>query len=234
MKKIKIFLISILLGILLFAGLCFWAYTSPTGDVAVQKEGFRPVQDDPIAARFAPYFIESDAKNPMIALYYRAAWAKDGTVLLAYHPVWPYEKNEEGKGFNAFLSRNVYTGGLSLQKIMYGKGDVELISSPLSPDLKPLKVSYERPENYSLESFSVKHKTVELEYPLDKERLVFTVASWNHLFELLNEVPGSNLVSLKPEYFSRSLWEEYSMVKKSETRILKDRAHEEWEIEAVR
>lgn len=224
----------------LFAVLLAAAYFLPTDGGSPYPSGFTPIRDDTLAARFAPVFIEGDAVNPVRSLYYRAARSDDGSILIAYHPVWAYEKNETGTGAGPILSRWVYTGGLSLQRLMFGKGDVETIAVRLDSNLAPVTVWYEYPASYSVNDFSVRHATREAAYPAGGERLAFAVVSWNHLFDLAETADSGTANSaaaaepavvsnLVPEYFSDALWTEYAMVKTRQTRIRKNRAHYPWE-----
>lgn len=221
--------VLLLIVIVLFA----MAYFVPTDNGSPFPEGFTPIRDDALAAYYAPAYIESDTKNPIRSLYYRAAQAEDLSVFIAYHPVWAYEKNETGTGLGPFLSRWVYTGGLCLQQLMFGKGDVETIAIRLDADLVPVSVWYEYPEAYNVDDFFVRHKTIEASYPPNAERLAFAVISWNHLFDLATSADGVT-ASLTPQYFTDSLWTEYAMVKTRQTRIQKNRAHYPWERLAVK
>ena len=104
-----------------------------------------------------------------------------GILHIAYHPVWTRERNDT-KAWGPFLSRWLYTGGLSLQRAMFGIGDIESIGLTINPENKEItKVEYETAANYNPVNFSVKHLNVDKE-GLFKSPLHFMVISWNHLF----------------------------------------------------
>lgn len=193
--------------------------------------GFTPVRDDEAARRFAPGFISNDDFGFPHACWYRAARDKKGNLHLAYHPVWEYERNNAG-GLMPFLSRILYTGGLSIQRFMFGKGDVEVISAIISPEGKIIALEYERPKNYNPSTFIVEHETQKIEKTIE-HMPTFRVASWNHLFEIATEdthkKTGERTWHCNPEYFTDDLWNEYTMVRLKETRLRKSRAHLPWE-----
>jgi hypothetical protein len=69
-----------------------------------------------------------------------------------------------------------------------------------------------------------------------KHHLVFDVISWNHLFALApdNDITATaNLISLEPAYFTEELWQNYTMVKKQEKILSRNRAHQDYEREFV-
>lgn len=236
MKKSTIVRLTLLSVLMIFVVLFFWVYLTPVEAAHQYPSGFTPIQDDALASRFVPVIISDDVKNPIIAIYYRAAKADDGSVFIAYHPAWAYEKNEKGTGFMPFLSRYVYTGGLSLQHLMFGKGDIEVITITLNSALQMVSLKYERPDAYSAESFSVKHVTVETSVPEGIERPLFKVTSWNHLFVLDGFASAETARAVSPvqlSYFSDTLWQSYSMVKERQTKIQKNRAHEKWELRSA-
>jgi len=72
-----------------------------------------------------------------IAVKYRAARRSDGIVFIGYHFIWEREENP-APGLGPALSRALYTGGLSLQRLMFGKGDVELVIVELEADDRAL------------------------------------------------------------------------------------------------
>ncbi|MEM7180709.1 MAG: hypothetical protein AAF518_07340 [Spirochaetota bacterium] len=193
--------------------------------------GFSPIRDDSFAEKYRPFLLLADKEIPPEKLLYRASKDAQGNIHLAYHFVWAKEENTHS-GFYPFLSRNLYTGGLSLQKVLFGKEDVELISLVMSPTREILQVTYEIPENYSPSDFSVKHRTVtekdNLSFPL-----VFQVISWNHLVKRIPSPAKKQLFSLPVRYFDRELWREYSMVKDSESTFNRHRAHRLYEREGA-
>lgn len=197
--------------------------------------GFSPIKNDELARKFSPLLIPKNEYGLPKALYYRASKDDSDNIHLTYHFVWDNEENT-GSGLKPFLSRWIYTGGLSIQKIMYGKKDLEIVAFTLNPNEEIIKVVYETAENYNDGDFSVKHKTIVLEGKFEP-RLVFEVISWNHLFNKIdkseNELDGQVML-LNPEYFSEELWKEYEIVKEEETILKKNRAHQIYEREYVK
>lgn len=139
------------------------------------------------------------------------------------------------------LSRNIYTGGLKIQRFMYGKEDVEVVEVKLNPKKELVRIQYETAENYNPKSFGVEHKNVTLE-GVDLEAykigdLAFRVMSWNHLFELKKiddlDINEKEIVDIELNYFKNEEWEEYKISKKINTLLKKDRAHYEYEREFI-
>jgi len=82
------------------------------------------------------------------------------------------------------LSRILYTGGLSLQGLMFGPGDIEAVALAIDPvGWKVVEIDYETAADYNPSAFSVKHKAVSLTGSFALP-IRFKVISWNHLFEL--------------------------------------------------
>ncbi len=199
--------------------------------------GFTPARDDDAARRFAPSLISNDDFGFPHACLYRAARDGKGNLHLAYHPVWEYERNNAG-GLMPFLSRILYTGGLSIQRFMFGKGDVEVISAIISSQGKIISIEFERPKDYNPATFTVAHQTVRLQETFN-QMPVFRVSSWNHLFEIEQgdgnaAKENEKLWRCNPEYFTEDLWNQYTMVRLKETRLRKSRAHLPWERAAVK
>ncbi len=204
-----------------------------------QEKGLANFRDDDLAQRYALVIVQDDSipAKPE-RLLYRMARGKhenDGEILkIAYHVVWPFEKDSR-KGFYSWWTRVTYTGGLKLQKIIYGPGDVEGIELTVDAESgKIIKVVYETADWD--EKGRVIHVPMEetgAEIPSDHQ-LVFRVVSWNHMFDLISEseVKEEPRYELVPEYFSEELWHYYSMTKKKQTPLKRDRAHFEWEVEA--
>lgn len=200
---------------------------------------FAPLKDDALAARYAPVLVPSPDYGDPVALFYRASKDAQGNTYLTYHFLWEYERNDAG-GCMPMLSRNIYTGGLGLQRTMFGPGDLELVSMQIDPAGRVYAVHYETAENYDASNFGVKHKRIsrlavggEISGPY-----LFEVISWNHLFaaremESLSEAERANLVRLTPQYFREELWRKYEMYKPEESFFSRNRAHEEYEREAV-
>ena len=220
------------IGAVAFLALLFWAAgLIPTGKKETPPAGYTPIRDDTLAAAFLPAFDCPPEFGPIIAVYYRAARDASGTLHIAYHPVWTREWND-AKDWGPALSRILYTGGLSLQRAMFGKGDIESVG--LSIDRqggKILEVDYETAANYNPASFSVKHQNIVRKGPLDPP-LRFKVVSWNHLFSLEEGAgvpPAGSAAAPTLAYFTPQLWAEYAIWKNPETLVRKDRAHFIWE-----
>ncbi|MCB1314802.1 MAG: hypothetical protein KDK27_02555 [Leptospiraceae bacterium] len=200
-------------------------------------DGYEPIRDDALARRYAPELLIGPEYTPPEALYYRASRDTSNHIHIAYHYVWPYERND-ADGWLPWLNRMVYTGGLGIQGTMFGKGDVEVIALEIDADGELRVVQYETADNYHPSDFSVQHKTVRMQAGEFEEPLIFEVISWNHLFDYryagdLDPETENQFIKLKPEYFTPELWAEYSMVKAEETRISRNRAHLEFEREYV-
>ena len=201
----------------------------PTRHNAATAPGFEPLRDDALAARFAPVVVSGAFERP-VRLLYRAARDAAGRIRIVYHFVWEYERNS-GPGFGPFMSRWIYTGGLGLQGIMFGKGDIETVSLVIGRGGAVEELAYETAENYDPRDFGVRHRTVRVRAP---EALpgALRVMSWNHLFEpLVTESEGASgsRAKLRCEYFTEALWKEYTMFKPVETFFRRSRAHEPFE-----
>jgi len=237
--------------------LCFVLYY-PTEKKESPPTGYAPLRDDELAAHFRPVFDCPSEFGPILALYYRAAIDDSGIIHIAYHPVWERERND-AKGIEPFLSRILYTGGLSLQGLMFGPGDIEAVALAIDPvGWKIVEIDYETAADYDPSAFSVKHEVVSLTGSFALP-IRFKVISWNHLFELEGRgasqdeafvapapvldstmslstaVPTSPAASSDfiPEtrlsYFTPELWDKYGIWKNPETILRKDRAHFIWE-----
>ncbi|MCE9501373.1 MAG: hypothetical protein K8R21_12875 [Leptospira sp.] len=190
-------------------------------------DGFTPFRDDLFAKKYSPAVLKSTEFGNPIRLLYRAARDNSGQAHITYHYIWEKEENISD-GFGPFLSRNIYTGGLSLQKIIFGKNDIEIVSLLINRNGKIASMEYETAENYNPKNFSVKHKTIEINMNIPSA-FFFRVISWNHLFDLVdngnNPLPGrKDLNDLLPEYFTEKLWNEFEMFKENETFFKRSRA----------
>jgi hypothetical protein len=222
---ITVAIVGLLAAIMAFIALV------PTGPRMEAPTGYEPFRDDALAAKYRPAFECPAEFGPILALYYRAARDGSGLVHIAYHPVWARERND-APGFKPALSRSLYTGGLSLQRLMFGKGDIESVGLTLDPKSGDVvEVAYETAAGYNPSDFSVKHESVVVKGPLSLP-IGFRVVSWNHLFSLekAGGAPLAGSASAIPlSYFTPEIWREYGMWKDPETRLRKDRAHFEWE-----
>ncbi len=194
---------------------------------------FVPVKDDALAKKYAPLLEAGSPHGDPYALYYRASKDEKGNTHITYHYIWEKEENN-GPGLGSCLSRNLYTGGLKMQKSMFGKGDVELLSFIVDPAGNIQFVEFETAENYDAKNFSVIHQHAERK-GLHKEPVLFKVISWNHLFDYVkdNADSSTNVIRLTPVYFGEKLWREYGMVKESESFFRRNRAHKNYEKEFV-
>ena len=183
-------------------------------------DGYVPIRDDALASHFTPRIVPGNYDVPERILYRMSVENLEdigsenhpekndnGRIFIAYFFVWAYERNDHS-GFLPFLSRNLYTGGLSIQKFMFGPGDIEVITIVLeqlpdrqrfasahghqsgrNPDAYRIKeLHFETAENYDPESFGVKHKQILLkadDFPSMTfiPPPVFQVKSWNHMFD---------------------------------------------------
>ena len=196
---------------------------------------FTPFQDDLMAKKYAPQVLSSEQYSNPVALLYRASRHDTGSTHITYHFVWDKEENT-GSGWKPFLNRWIYTGGLGLQRTMFGKGDIERVSLVINQSGGVTQVNFETAENYSDSDFGVRHKTVVLEGTF-KIPFLFEVVSWNHLFKWVDKERSTTLkaapVVLTPSYFTQALWQEFEMVKAKEKPLSKSRAHQLYEREFV-
>lgn len=199
------------------------------------EEEFKMFRDDALAALYAPLIVQPDSipAEPEMILYRMARSNDGGKIVMAFHVVWPFEKDNR-KGFYPWWTRVTYTGGLKLQKVIYGPGDVEAVEIVL--DRKSNKIINVRYETADWDQKGgVIHVHVEkngCELPSQSNRLVFRVVSWNHMFDLIEESDiksGEKLFDLPVGYFSHEDWNYYGMTKKKQTWLKRDRAHFEWE-----
>lgn len=202
--------------------------------------GYEPIKNDVLANEFKPIIVSNNEFRIPYKMVYRASVDDENNTYIAYHVFWDREVNLTN-GIMPFLSRNIYTGGLKIQKLMYGKEDVEVIEIKLNPNKEVVRVQYETAENYNPNNFAVEHKNVMLEgndlETYKSENVVFEVVSWNHLFDLKTiddlEMNDKEKVDIEVEYFDSEEWEEYEMSKKINTILKKDRAHYGYEREFV-
>lgn len=223
------------------AALVLFVALWPMGKREAPPAGFLPLRDDALAARWCPILESEPAFGRPLAIYYRISRDGEGRTRIAYHPAWAREANR-GPGWGPFLSRALYTGGLSLQRAMFGRGDIETIGLDISPQGRLLEVEYERARDYDPAAFSVTHEKVLDKGPFTLP-LRLKVMSWNHLFAREAEASPAPALEIwaagdaapagaRPlplAYFSSELWASYAMWKNPETLLRKDRAHFPWE-----
>lgn len=232
-KSTKLAIVFGIIAILIVL-LCVIVYY-PTGKKEAPPTGYTPIRDDELAARYMPVFDCPAEFGPILAVYYRAAKDETGVIHIAYHPLWARERNDT-KAWGPFLSRCLYTGGLSLQRAMFGIGDIESIGLAIDPASGEVtEVDYETAADYTPLSFGVKHVKITKKGPFPFP-LRFRVVSWNHLFSLEEEALASlkkSTYDIPPSYFTSELWTKYAIWKNPETILRKDRAHFVWERGAV-
>jgi len=212
--------IFIVLGII-----AFWVLR-PIKETDFSTAGFTPVRNDALAQKFAPIIIGHDLYGAPERLLYRMALDGRGETFIAYHPFYSHEENPH-KGFGAFMSRVIYTGGLRLKDIMFGAADIEMIEVVLDKAGKPTLLAYEDADRYYPSAFSVKHMAKSVKNP--HPPFCFTTPTWNHMFALAEASQCAGKKPLKAEYFSEKEWAQYSMVKKTEAILRRNRMHRVYE-----
>jgi len=220
--------------LLLLIGSLVIALNQTVRENSMDVPGFVPIKDDALASRYAPRLLLNDRYGNPQEMLYRASKDDAGNIHITYHPIWAKEENT-GSGWKPFLSRWLYTGGLRLQRVMFGVKDIEGVSLVITPKGEVVRALYETADQYSDSDFGVKHKPVVIDGKVNS-RLVFEVMSWNHLFRLVEQDEASlkgKLVALEPHYFTQALWLEYTMVKAEEKTLSKNRAHQVYEREFV-
>ncbi|HBS04704.1 MAG TPA: hypothetical protein DEA96_07060 [Leptospiraceae bacterium] len=241
---------------LLIAGSYLCSLKNHTAEIA----GFHPARNDSLAKTFAPGLRAGEYGIPE-RLLYRMSEASDGSIHIAYFFVWPYERNDS-PGIMPWLSRTLYTDGLSLQGILFGPGDVEVIylvlernSGGPADGYRIKSMEFETAGDYDPRDFGVSHLPVQYTFPLESasdlraahgpnsdflsfpgsRHLIFRVISWNHMFEWepASRAGAEETVSLRPEYFSEEDWNHFGMFKPVESIVSRNRAHPEFAREAV-
>ena len=183
--------------------------------------------------RYRPVIVQEDdiPAKPEAMLFRVATDEECATLKLAYHVVWPYEEDPR-TGFWPAVTRATYTGGLKLQKLIYGPGDTEVIEIHVDIETGDIKrVRYETAE-YDKKGNVVHVEVIKegAEAP-EGPTLAFKVISWNHLFDMMDEVPddGDGVYRFAPGPFTDELWDRYKMTKKHESPLRRDRDHPDWE-----
>ena len=221
--KKKNFFLIILIGITIILLLLIFI---PTKTNSTDIGNYTIIRDDDLAIKFAPIIYTNNEFEIPKKLYYRAAFDEHENYHIAYHILWDREINKT-KGFMPFFNKCLYTNGLKIQSLMYGKGDIEVIEVILDKNKSPKTLTYETCKNYNPKDFSVEHSKVSIDKPINSP-FKFEVISWNHLFNYIsNDQSNDNLneVTLKPEYFTEQLWTNFEMFKVKETFFKKNRAH---------
>lgn len=231
MKKTLKF-IGILLGTLIIVALLM-ARFYPLKTYKVEAEGWTPLIDEALALKHQPIIYTDEAYGMPESIRYRAAKNENGHTHIAYHIFWAGERNPH-TGFYPFLNRWLYTGGLSLQKTMFGKGDIEVIEIVLDESGHVMACNYETAKAYDPSAFSVSHEWVQASGETYVKDMAFEVISWNHLFDLKSISEMENHANLKKAnleltYFDQETWEAYEMFKATNTALKKNRAHFDYE-----
>lgn len=231
MKKI-LKITGIGLGILFVLGLIL-ARFYPLAKYEVEAKGWTPLMDEALALKHQPIIYVDEAYGQPEGMAYRAAKNDVGEIHIAYHVFWAGESNPH-EGFYPFLNRWLYTGGLSLQKTMFGKGDIEVIEIVLNEAGQVLECNYETAISYDPSAFSVSHEWVTVKGEDYVKGMAFEVISWNHLFDLkaiseMENQGASKKIDLELKYFDQETWEAYEMFKATNTALKKNRAHFEYE-----
>ena len=225
----------VLTALILMAGSLAVSLNRTVKETQMDIPGFTPVKDDQFAAKYAPRVLRNEKYGNPFALYYRASKNESGNIHVTYHYIWEREVNL-GSGWRPFMSRWLYTGGLGIQKITFGKGDIEQVSLIVNPRGEVIQLLFETAESYSDSDFGVRHKTIKLDGKF-RNHQVFDVISWNHLFRLMEndefELKDKLLPLRTPSYFTEALWQGYTMVKREEKLLSKNRAHLPYEREYV-
>ncbi|MCS6985527.1 MAG: hypothetical protein NZM25_10445 [Leptospiraceae bacterium] len=197
----------------------FAAFANKQDSDFFREQALKPVRDDSFAQKFCPQIKAHPQYGSPYRMLYRLGIDNSGGFYLACHPVYEKEENPH-EGFLPLLSRLVYTGGLSLQKIIFGPEDVELIEVRINQKGEIYHIGYEDAENYNPTSFSVKHRPLTLLG--GKPPLCFGIRSWNHM---VYPLPAKDCRdnTIKVEYFSEGLWKKYRMFKEREGFLRKSR-----------
>ncbi len=226
-KRIFGFLVACLLALFML-----YARFYPTETFTLTSEGMTPYRNDDLAQKHTPIIYSSVEYGYPSKILYRAAQDTTGNTYIAYHIFWEGESNPHS-GLLPALNRWLYTGGLKLQRVMFGPKDIEVIEVKLNPSGDVVRLQYETAKAYDPKGFSVAHQWVVREGDALNENVVFQVISWNHLFDA---VPEGNIdaslytrASLYASYFTQVDWEHYEMFKPTNTKLKKNRAHFDYE-----
>lgn len=215
---------------IVFGVILFWVLR-PVRETSFDLKGFTPQHDDSLAAKFTPHILAHSLYGAPTHMFYRMAKDTQGNTYIAYHPYFHDEENPH-EGFGAKASRLLYSGGLHLKDIIFGKADLELIEVVLDAKGNVSRVAYEDAEKYNPKAFGVKHVEKTLMHP--KLPLCFEIVSWNHMVRPRESDACSKMAALKVEYFTDALWDEFRMVKKTEAILRRNRAHRVYERSAAK
>jgi len=188
-------------------------------------------KDQALAEKYCPVIVQADRIKPEPShIYYRMA-RDESRIFIAYHVAWPYEKDET-RGWVAAWNKMFYTGGLKLQKKIFGPEDIEVVE--LVVDRQTGKITRIRYESAELaqKGKKVKQNHIGKEADGAEPPVYFETITWNHMFTLTSKdhLDGKKLFRLAPEYFTAEQWDYYKMSKKHQTLLSQDRAYFNWEI----
>lgn len=229
MKKLGLALLVIFLSI-------YFLFFFPVGEKVQKTEEFSPLQDDRLAETFCPQIIPHELYGAPEIILYRLAKDKNDNYYLACHPVYAHEKNPHTT-FWAFLNRILYTGGLSLQRWIFGPKDIELFVVKLNKNLKLQSIEYEDADWELAEKkrlpglykdFLVIHQKKTLSQ--NNLTLCFAISSWNHMHSPRPMDACQNIPKTPVAFFSEELWQKYGMTKTPPTLLRKHRAFRNFEI----
>ena len=196
-----------------------------------EKVAIKHLHDDALAQKYCPVIVQDKGIEPEVTHIYYRMGEDEGRILIAYHVTWPYEK-DESKGMAAAWNKLFYTGGLKLQRQIFGPEDNEVIE--VSVDKKTgniIRLRYESAEVSKIEE-KVKQNHMGTEEKSAELPLYFETITWNHMFAHIrpDQVSGKRVYKIEPVYFTQERWEYYQMSKKHQTPLSQDRAYYKWEL----
>jgi len=209
------------------AGSLFSGYVWPP-----EQGELKLFQDQALAERYAPVIAQGEGIEPAPDHLYYLMADSPGRIFIAYHVSWPYEKDET-KGLAAAFNKVFYTGGLKLQKKIFGPEDIEVVELVIDKQSGEIaRVRYESAE-VEKKGNKVKQNHQGREAENVKPPVYFETITWNHMFALISpeELGARKVYQLQPEYFSAERWEYYKMAKKRRSLFSQDRAYFSWEVE---
>jgi len=203
----------------------FWVLR-PIRETNFSTGDFTPLRNDVLAKKHLPIILPHALYGAPERILYRMARDATDSIHIAYHPYYTSEENPHA-GFGAALSRYLYTGGLKLQRLIFGPADVELIEVILSNTGAVREIHYEDAKNYKPQSFSVQHEAKAVQNP--ESPFCFETRSWNHMFALVSAARCTGVNPPPVTYFSDVEWQRCKMVKKTEAILRRNRAHRIYE-----
>lgn len=196
-----------------------------------EKGRLEHFKDQALAEKYCPVIVQGEGIEPEPShIYYRMA-RDESRIFIACHVAWPYEK-DESRGLAAAWNKLFYTGGLKLQRKIFGPEDIEVVELVVDrPSGKIIRIRYESAE-LAPAGGKVKQNHVGREADGAEPPVYFETISWNHMFALVGEeeLAGKKLYRLAPEYFSQERWDYYRMSKKRQSLLSQDRAYFSWEL----